>query len=322
MKYCYLVIFSLLTIRVNAQINLVVNPGFETVSSIPLQDGELFKAIGWISPNILPSNLYSTLALQPYVSAPLGNLGYFYQFPRSGNNFAGILTFRIDFDPNYRQYVQGKLSDTLERKKKYKVEYFTNLCNGCVYSTNNLGVYFSNDSFIANSAYSLLDTPQVINSSTNALNDTLNWIKISGTYVAKGGEKHFTIGIFSAALGLDTIKISNTPPCTTCQQAYYNIDDVSVTLWDSTISVNELNERNKIKVFPNPAQNQFTISTPSPNTDMVFELYDVLGYLQRKQKLLNTATNFSTAQLRNSVYFYKIVSADTIIQQGKLVISK
>jgi hypothetical protein len=322
MKFRFLIYFSFFLLRAYSQNNLVINPGFEIVSSPVQTYGELYKAIGWHSPVSTNSDLFSLFAPPPYVSIPSAYLGYFYQYPKTGNNFAGILAFRIDWDPNLRQYIQGKLNDTLERKKKYNIEYYTNLCNGCVYTINNLGVYFSNDSFFVNSPYSLVDTPQVVNPSSNPLIDTLNWIKVSGTYVAKGGEKYLTIGCFSAALGLDTIRISSTPPCTPCQQAYYSIDDVSVSLWDSTIAVNDLVAENRVKVFPNPAENYFAVRVPLLNADVTIELYDVLGYMQRKEKLRSEITNFSTEQFGNGFYFYKIFDDLNVLTEGKLIIAK
>ena len=73
MKTLLSIITVCLSINLYSQINLVVNPSFENVSSIPQLYGEIYKAIGWKSPNAEHPNLISTLALQPYVSAPLGN---------------------------------------------------------------------------------------------------------------------------------------------------------------------------------------------------------------------------------------------------------
>ena len=322
-KIILLFLISISSFRIYAQSNLVINPGFEIVSSIPSTYGEINKAIGWKSPNTVWSELCSELAIQPYVSAPLGNLGYFYQYPRTGNNFAGILTLRTDYDPNIRAYIQGKLSDTLRKKQKYIVEYYVNLANGSVYTTNNLGVYFSNDSFYIQSYYSLLDTPQVVNMASNLLNDTLNWIKVSGTYTAKGGEKYLTIGCFSAALGLDTLLISNQVPCLHCHEAYYNIDDVSVTLDDTNSGVNNLYLKGKINVHPNPASDLFYIDVEGePNFKGLLEVFDILGKLVFAINLNSTHTEISASILNNGVYYLRIKQGEQIVNQGKLVITK
>ena len=118
---------------------------------------------------------------------------------------------------------------------------------------------------------------------SNPLNDTLNWIKVTGTYTAKGGEKYLTIGCFSAALGLDTLRIST---CTFCDEAYYFIDDVSVTLIDSANGIGELEAASKIKVWPNPAKEQFIISNELPSTTAaVVELYSIIGTLGIMDKI-------------------------------------
>ena len=106
--------------------------------------------------------------------------------------------------------------------------------------------------------------------------------------------------------------------------AYYYIDDVSVTLWDSTNVVTELDAASKINVFPNPAQANFTVSVdlPSNKNEMSIELYDVLGCLQLKEKLHSGTNNLNTEQLSNGVYLFNIISSGINIKQGKLVLAK
>ena len=57
------------------------------------------------------------------------------------------------------------------------------------------------------------------------ITDTLNWIKVSGIYIAQGGEKYITIGNFfdNAHTYEDTLNAQSQ-----YIEAYYYIDDVSV----------------------------------------------------------------------------------------------
>jgi hypothetical protein len=63
------------------------------------------------------------------------------------------------------------------------------------------------------------------------LNDTLNWMKVSGSYTAKGTEKYITLGNFIDFNNTNTQQQApcNSPPC----GAYYYIDDVSIVAIDA-----------------------------------------------------------------------------------------
>ena len=160
-----------------------------------------------------------------------------------------------------------------------------------------------------------------MNDSTILLADTMNWMKISKTYIAQGGEKYITIGCFSQQTGLDTVQVYPIQ-CQYCDGTYYDIDDVSVTLDDSTNGIGELDAASKIRVYPNPAKEQFTICNELPSTTAaVVELYSIIGTLQQKQKLHTGNNTINTEPLSNGVYFYKITSKQAIIKQGKIVVS-
>jgi hypothetical protein len=71
--------------------------------------------------------------------------------------------------------------------------------------------------------------PQVVNAGNPILGDTLNWVKISGIFKAKGGEKYLTLGNFKLANTAQKITIQITGN----YAAAYYVDDVSVYALDS-----------------------------------------------------------------------------------------
>ena len=89
-----------------------------------------------------------------------------------------------------------------------------------------LGVYFD-DGSVSTPIYIYMGlvavTPQVYNT-LQLLNDTVNWMKIEGSFIATGNEKYITIGNFFPD-SLSDIGFFGTP---TSWGAYYYIDDVSV----------------------------------------------------------------------------------------------
>ena len=61
------------------------------------------------------------------------------------------------------------------------------------------------------------------------ITDTLNWVLISGEFIAAGGERFITIGSFksNAQTAFDTTSWGTDP------RAYYYVDDVSVVACDT-----------------------------------------------------------------------------------------
>lgn len=155
-----------------------------------------------------------------WVDVPGNFLGY--QFARNGEGYAGIITFNQPFV--FREYISVELKDPLLKNRKYCVEFYVSLADSATYTNNSLGVYFSNISLPA--TYSVMPfTPQIANPSNNLLNDKENWVKISGDFIAAGGEQHLTIGNFNPDTTSDTAYLGGN---SSYPFAYCYIDDVSV----------------------------------------------------------------------------------------------
>jgi hypothetical protein len=80
-------------------------------------------------------------------------------------------------------------------------------------------------------------------------------VKISGEYIAHGGEQYITIGNFYTDSNTDTIEVSNYQ---NRHSAYYYIDDVSII--DCTEQgIEEEEWQGQCSVYPNPAKDNITI---------------------------------------------------------------
>lgn len=102
---------------------------------------------------------------------------------------------------------------------------------------------------------------------------------------------------------------------------YYKLD--SGEEWgepfDFIVATSSPNEPEKIKVYPNPANDFIYIEGDIVISDGQFEIYDVGGQLRMKENTLSSAPiNVST--LEAGIYFYKITDHNTMIS-GKLVIA-
>ncbi len=227
---------------VQAQINLVRNPGFETYSACPFTYDLAYYATGWNaidsnwfigssypSPACLPDYINSCATFSSGVSCPIG--GYFFQNPHSGNGMMqvrfyddGRTTGYISFD-----YLQGRLEHTLVAGQRYCVTFYIVRENNCNYAINNIGVYFDNGNIDTSrncTTPQIAYTPQIIE--TIIISDTLNWTKIQGSFIATGTENFITFGEF-----FDTAHIAKIRFASTGAWGAYLIDDVSVIASDA-----------------------------------------------------------------------------------------
>jgi hypothetical protein len=187
-------------IKVEAQNNLVPDPGFEIITNCVsayysmICDG---KAIKWKCATNGTSDLYTNSCANNnnnVVSIPSNFIGF--QNPKEGINYAGIICklYQVSNANNYREYLQTKLTFPLVQGKKYCVSFFASRANNCEYATNNLGAFFS-DTAIHNTSQLVLNyTPQI--NYSGVLIDTVSWTRISGIIQANGGEQYITIGNF------------------------------------------------------------------------------------------------------------------------------
>ena len=219
-------------IRMQAQVNYVLNGSLEQYNSCPLHDDQIRFANFWNAidtidayPNCAPE-YYNTCAGTGGCQVPLNAAGY--QYPRSGKAYAGGKMF---FDERYvsnsiRDYTQGKLFDHLTSGKSYCVTFYVSLAEVSGYAVNKIGAYLDNGEIdTAKSTCSIPQTgyvPQIIE--TLVINDTANWVKVSGSFTANGSERFITIGNFYSKANTSYTNL----PYSTSPIGYYFVDDISV----------------------------------------------------------------------------------------------
>ncbi|MDD4213787.1 MAG: T9SS type A sorting domain-containing protein [Bacteroidales bacterium] len=118
----------------------------------------------------------------------------------------------------------------------------------------------------------------------------------------------------------------------TLTQTYFGAnatyDTVTVSVIDCSSSINTINDNAdmQIKLYPNPAKDQLSISytnTENITDELLFEVYDLPGkklitnYITANQQL-----TISTRELGQGIYLYRFVKNNNIVKAGKLVIIK
>jgi len=228
--FCY-VLFCFL-IKSKGQ-NLVPNPSFETYNSCT--NILINSADGWCTAansfghcsHLHPchSDTYTQVPLQY-----LDNCFKSYQIPHSGVAYAEF-AMSISASQQEGSRPMIKLIDTLQAGKVYCVTYYISMWNNAKYSFDKLGALLTPTSFPCSigggtvfPTIAGLYTPQVVSTPSVALEDTLGWMEISGSFTAVGNEAYLTLGDFFLK---SQHYIKNSYPNCNGLAEYY-VDDVSV----------------------------------------------------------------------------------------------
>ncbi|MBP6414186.1 MAG: T9SS type A sorting domain-containing protein [Bacteroidia bacterium] len=300
-----LIISFIVSIRMVAfSQNLVPNGSFENYAICPNSWGKIYRATGWFQPHKYPggfsvnqsssSDYYNTCSGTSLVSVPINSAGF--QFAKTGNGYIGIGYYSPSVNGNaFREYAEVELSQVLTENKRYNLKYSICLANASRFSITKFDAYFSNDSLLYTSQnlYKIPVTPQI--QFNSRISDTLNWVLVSGSFIALGGEKFLTLGNFQDGSVCDSL-IANSNP--TLGAAYYYIDDVS--LEEDTIT--GINEAAAIDftLYPNPSKNKLQIS--SQEIMLEVNVVDIRKKIIIALKPNNSNTQIDVSQLVDGIY--------------------
>lgn len=298
-----------------SQTNLVPNGGFETYSSCPSSPDQLSVVSGWSDATMLCKADYFNACANSTsgVSVPFNSRGYQFGLD-SSSGYGGIVVFHYFQNDDGRDYIQIKLSDTLENGKKYLATMFV-VRNHYDFAISTLGMNFSANQIQSgtNSCFIDIANPQVKN--TTPLTDTLNWMKIEDTIVGTGTELYLTIGNFSPDSLSDTLRMVSQlfDP-----YSYYYIDSVSV-IDVSTLGVKEEMKTKHFELFPNPAQDELFLINHSPEKALL-TISDINGKTVHHE-ILQSEKNNIKLELENGIYFVQLQDGK-YFEMRKLIIAK
>jgi len=208
--------------------NLVPNNSFENYVSCPNGLGEIIDAVSWTNPTWSTPDYYNSCApINSGCSVPSNAGGYHMAF--TGNAYAGLITYSAIF-PNSRDYIQVKLLDSLILGKEYCISYYVSLSKIVQLAANGFSAYLSTYP-VASANQNILPYSAQVNYAGNIITDTINWVLISGTVIARGGESYLTIGNFSTDANTSTSIVNQSG--SGGAESYYYIDDVYVGTCDT-----------------------------------------------------------------------------------------
>ncbi len=225
-----IILLFVLSINLKAQYNYVPNYSFEQLDSCPVQRGQLTTNCKyWFTPmsmmlvpappaySITPSGSsdYYNSCEQSSYSTPSNIAGS--QIPVTGVAYTGFIVLENDtlyqYFYQHREYIEVKLNKKLSANYKYCAEFYysmaelPNMGSPARYDMVELGILLT-DTLVRRASgigtgqpQNIYTTPQVT-AMMGPNKETVNWIKVSGTFTAKGGEEYLTIGNFKE---LDTL---------------------------------------------------------------------------------------------------------------------
>ena len=300
------------------------NGSFEVYDSCPSYLNEGISLVPpWYSPTAGTPD-YLNHCDTTYFSVPSNQWGY--QNAHTGVACVGMGMYWVD-TPSYtvyREYIQVKLSDSLIANKKYCVNFYVSLAEipnnaTTIVSITEIGMLFSNNPITSTTSYPLTYSPQIKSPVGVFMSDTTNWMQISGTYTAIGGEQYITIGNFKSDANTDTSVIIHSGSQT---GAYYYIDDVSVIDCTNAGISEIINPKSEILISPNPTTGIFTIHTEGTNIKEI-KVFTVLGeeVITNYELGITNAVSIDVSGIAKGIYFVQI-TVDSAGSPTKNVINK
>ena len=247
MRSVWMLGFSIWVFTCRSQ-NLVPNSGFEIKDECPKQytiGSKKWLIPSWYMPTKGTAD-YFNACTQIQVGVPQNFMGNC--FAKDGQAYVGLILLE---DPpkdtlpqksyfNYREYLQTELIKPLEKDRRYLVRFHYSIASYSTYAINRLGFYFSKDQIKKRGASKILYAkPQIAMDSTTINTERDNWVAVSDTFRAKGGERFLTIGNFyddrhTKYVALDLSKLGSylEKRIATSRIAYYYMDMLLVEKLD------------------------------------------------------------------------------------------
>jgi Secretion system C-terminal sorting domain len=301
----FILVFFILPLA-EAQINLVPNASFEdTVACPSFLDNMLVQ--DWSSFGNSADYFNGCSSTMNVPNAVFG-----YQPSHSGSAYCGVVTYLKANSPNgnnYREFIGVQLLNPLQIGIKYYFSFnaVSAQSNSIGFFSNNIGLRFFTNSYdkfspapVDNLSHLKLDT---------LLTDTVNWHKVSGSFISDSAYQYVCIGNFYNYLNTDTLVYILYPEC-----AYSYIDDVCVTTdslynetWTGIYSV----EPNEVQIWPNPVQNFFQFKSNQRINEI--SIYDSRGKLITIVNVNSMEGRINLGIISEGIYFASFRKEKTIL---------
>lgn len=281
--------------------NLIYNGSFEEVEGcITIINGQLAHWYNPIegSPDIYFSNIGCTneLAL----------------LPQDGNHYVGVYTGYPDLNSeDAKEYLTTRLASSLESGKTYELRFWIRESQYSGFRSDQIGVYFSQDSISGNDVNLNNITPQFQTPPNVIFNDD-EWTAIVTTYIADGGEEFLTFGCFVPHEEL-TFIYEYHPNQTFTGGGYYEFDNFSLVEIED---VNVEEQTSVVQLYPNPTSDVLHLKSSSSIAKlMVWSAEGALLIEEQNPSPVLDLSNFSSG-----MYFVHVQHVQGQWQREKILV--
>lgn len=316
MKFVFLNILFFISSFCHAQ-NIITNPSFESTSGpVSCSMANFSQVSNW--KDLGSADHYSiTCPVFPgSCSLPVNWAGVLY--PKDGDKVSAI-GMSPDFNVGC-EYIYQELSQPLKKDYIYCMEYYVTRADDCEWAVRDIDAWFSSSlPLIDSSTFKLIADPQIRNY-TGIITDTIDWVLVSDTFIAKGSEEYVTIGNFTMGANVNYSHPGTSNPNPLSNRVYYFIDKVSLYVCDSIVKPEPPNPPNNSEYF---IPNVFTPNADNVNdtfkielgeaTTIDFKLYNRWGnliYETNQETILWDGRTTSGEPCSEGVYFYTLKYVD------------
>lgn len=221
------ILFVLLPLPAIGQ-NLVSNPEFNDYVYCPvsINQGEIEILKEWEQVGSGTPDYYNKCADEMGVP---GNV-FGIRNAAAGDGYAGLVAFSPS-KRNYREYLQARLRSPLRSGEWYCLEMKVALADNAQYICDGMGAVLSEFPYRKRGHGHLPLEAQLSNPSGHLLYFQQEWIHLSASFMAKGGEEYIILGNFVADEDLQ-VKSRNAEVVRgkPVHHAYYFVDDIRLNL--------------------------------------------------------------------------------------------
>lgn len=226
-----IIFFLCLNIHFLFSQNLVLNPSFEDIKMCTNTIGSFYLTKHWSTPTSGSTDIFTPCSeISNKIGVPNNYNGK--QVAKSGNNYAG---FYLYSNGNYREYIQGELSEPLKKDTSYIFSFYVSLAENSDFAIKDFNILLSETKLDRRIEKALTNTQlKKANLQNYTLHqfldnqfydDTEEWTLLSLKFRAKGNERFFSIGNFKRNAKTDKQLVTTK---NRFNMAYYYIDSVSL----------------------------------------------------------------------------------------------
>jgi len=324
------IFFFFLPLFAFSQGNLVPNFSFEIYDTCPDAQDQIERATGWqkaSAANTTP-DYYNSCASSGFWSVPNGGNVYQHEF-RNCSAYAGIVTLDNSVSP-YREHIIISLTSTLIVGQKYYISFITVMGEVLIgnnyfgFPSNNIGLKLSTILYSKNNPVPIDNFSHL--RAINIINDSINWTRVSGSFIADSAYNYIIVGNFYDNFNTDSLHFT----CSTCLNhlSYYVIDDICLST-DSLLcngaisslpcltSINE-NSNKEMIIFPNPVKDYLNLLYKQEKSLSIY-LFNLLGEMILESNLIKNKSTLSLESLTSGIYIVKIFEGDELKLTTKIL---